>query len=146
VRGVPTKGAAADLGLREMDWRLLLFETLRSEGKELSKLPKREHGSPEWQAAMEANGSVMFARIGVTRGLNRHVERVFDPSRKATHWSRRKLKRDQRPIGNVFSALPQWALFLPKSPLPRGWQSATLRASIISLVAIPPIRPSLISA
>jgi hypothetical protein len=37
----------------------------------------------------------MFARIGVMRALNRHVERVFDPSRKATHWGKRKLKRDQ---------------------------------------------------
>jgi hypothetical protein len=25
----------------------------------------------------------MFARIGVMRALNRHIERVFDPSRKA---------------------------------------------------------------
>jgi hypothetical protein len=28
----------------------------------------------------------MFARIGVMRALNRHVERVFDPSRKDKHW------------------------------------------------------------
>jgi hypothetical protein len=35
----------------------------------------------------------MFARIGMLRALNRHVERVFDPSRKDTHWG--KLKRDQ---------------------------------------------------
>jgi hypothetical protein len=26
----------------------------------------------------------MFARIGIMRALNRHVERVFDPSRKDT--------------------------------------------------------------
>jgi hypothetical protein len=37
----------------------------------------------------------MFAHIGVTRALNRHVERVFNPSRKDTHWGNRKLKRDQ---------------------------------------------------
>ena len=36
----------------------------------------------------------MFARIGVMRALNRHVERVFDPSRKDKHWGRRKLARD----------------------------------------------------
>jgi hypothetical protein len=30
----------------------------------------------------ELNGPTMFARIGVMRGLNRHVERVFDPARK----------------------------------------------------------------
>jgi hypothetical protein len=37
----------------------------------------------------------MFARIGVMTALNRDVERVFDPSRKDTHWGRRKLKRDE---------------------------------------------------
>jgi hypothetical protein len=37
----------------------------------------------------------MFARIGVMRALNRHVERVFDTSRKEAQWGKRKLKRDQ---------------------------------------------------
>jgi hypothetical protein len=37
----------------------------------------------------------MFARIGVMRALNRHVERVFDPDRKNHLWERRKLKRDR---------------------------------------------------
>ena len=37
----------------------------------------------------------MFARIGVMRALKRHVERVFDPSRKDKHWGRRKLARDR---------------------------------------------------
>jgi hypothetical protein len=52
-------------------------------------LPKAEHQAPEWQAAMEAlilvatlGGPTMFARIGVLRALNRHVERVFNPDRK----------------------------------------------------------------
>jgi hypothetical protein len=40
-------------------------------------------------------GPTMFARIGVMRALNRHVERVFDPDRKDTHWGRRKLARDR---------------------------------------------------
>jgi hypothetical protein len=31
----------------------------------------------------------MFARIGMMRALNRNVERVFDSSRKETHWERR---------------------------------------------------------
>jgi hypothetical protein len=46
----------------------------------------------EWQTAMEAlllvvtlGGPTMFARIGVMRALNRHVERAFDPSRKDHH-------------------------------------------------------------
>jgi hypothetical protein len=40
-------------------------------------------------------GPTMFARIGVMRALNRHVERVFNPSRKETYWGRRKLVRDR---------------------------------------------------
>ncbi len=37
----------------------------------------------------------MFARIGITRALNRDIERVFDPSHKDHHWGRCKLKRDE---------------------------------------------------
>jgi hypothetical protein len=65
-------------------------------------LPKAEYTAPEWQAAMEAlilvadlGGPTMFARIGVMKALNRHVERVFNPDRKDTHWGKRKLKRDE---------------------------------------------------
>jgi hypothetical protein len=43
----------------------------------------------------EQDGPPMFARIGIMRALNRHVERVFDPSRKDKHWGRRKLSRDR---------------------------------------------------
>jgi hypothetical protein len=42
----------------------------------------------------ELGGPTMFARIGVMRAINRHVERVFNPDRKDTHWGKRKLKRD----------------------------------------------------
>jgi hypothetical protein len=52
----------------------------------------RASGHPdaeEWLAAMlalllvaEHDGPTMFARIGLMRALNRHVERVFDTSRK----------------------------------------------------------------
>jgi len=73
--------------------------TLQDAGNYITKLPKAEHEAPEWQAAMEAlilvathGGPTMFARIGM---LNRHVERVFDPSRKDTKWGKRKLKRDE---------------------------------------------------
>jgi hypothetical protein len=76
--------------------------TLEDAGTYITKLPKAEHEAPEWQAAMEAlmlvvrlNGPTMFARIGVMRALNRHVKRVFNPDRKDTHWSRRKLARDR---------------------------------------------------
>lgn len=41
------------------------------------------------------NGPTMFARIGMMKALNRNVERAFNPSRKETHWGKRKLKRDQ---------------------------------------------------
>ena len=43
----------------------------------------------------ENSGPPMFARIGIIKALNRHVERVFKPSRKDTRWGQRKLKRDQ---------------------------------------------------
>jgi hypothetical protein len=76
--------------------------TLRDAAQYITKLPKAERDAEEWQAAMQAlllvaehNGPPMFARIGVMRALNRHVERVFGPSRKDKHWGRRKLARDQ---------------------------------------------------
>jgi hypothetical protein len=76
--------------------------TLQDAGTYITKLPKAEHTTPEWQAAMEAlilvaisGGPTMFARIGVLRALNRHVKRVFNPDRKDHHWGRRKLARDQ---------------------------------------------------
>jgi len=63
--------------------------TLRDAGDYITKLPEAEHTAPEWQAAMEAlilvatlGGPTMFARIGVMKALNRHVERGFNPDRK----------------------------------------------------------------
>jgi hypothetical protein len=76
--------------------------TLRDAAEYITGLPKAEHDADEWHAAMEAlllvaehDGPTMFARIGVMRALYRHVERVFDPSRKEKHWERRKLARDR---------------------------------------------------
>lgn len=76
--------------------------TLKDAANYIQKLPKAEQDLEEWQAAVEAlllvvelNGPTMMARIGVLRALNRHVERVFNPSRKDTHWGKRKLKRDE---------------------------------------------------
>jgi cob(I)alamin adenosyltransferase len=76
--------------------------TLVDAGTYIAKLPKAEHTAEEWQAAMEAlmlvvtlGGPTMFARIGVMRARNRHVEREFDPSRKEKHWGKRKLARDR---------------------------------------------------
>jgi hypothetical protein len=66
--------------------------TLRDAAQYITKLPKAEHDADEWQAAMEAlllvaelGGPPMFARIGIIRAINRHVERVFDSSRKEKH-------------------------------------------------------------
>ena len=76
--------------------------TLRDAATYITKLPKAEHDTAEWQAAMEAlllvaesGGPTMFARIGVMRALNRPVERAFTLSRKDTHWGRRKLARER---------------------------------------------------
>ena len=43
----------------------------------------------------ESGGPTMFARIGVMRALNRHIEREFNPLRKDTHWRRPKLARNR---------------------------------------------------
>jgi hypothetical protein len=42
----------------------------------------------------EHGGPTMLARVGVMRGLNRHVERVFT-DRKDHRWGRRKLAGDR---------------------------------------------------
>src|SRR5882762_9303798 len=71
--------------------------TLKDAAAYIQKLPEAEQQLAEWQAAVEAlllvvehTGPTMMARIGVLRALNRHVERVFDPSRKERHWGRKK--------------------------------------------------------
>jgi hypothetical protein len=76
--------------------------TLRDAGDYITSLSKAVHEAAEWQAAMEAlilvatlGEPTLLARIGVMRTLNRHVERVFDPSRKEKHWGRKKLARDR---------------------------------------------------
>ena len=83
------------------DGRELL--TLEDAGNYITKLPKAVHDAEQWQAATEAlilvatrGGPTMLARIGVMRALNQHVEKIFNPDRKDTHWGRRKLKRDQQ--------------------------------------------------
>jgi hypothetical protein len=87
--------------------------TLMDAGDYITELPKAEHSMAEWQAAMEAlmliatlGGPTMFARIGVMRALNRHVERVFDPSRKDKHRGRRKLARGIDDQSRQLSRLP----------------------------------------
>ncbi len=76
--------------------------TLEDAAGYIMKLPKTEQDLEEWQTATgcligaaEGRDFLMHARIGVLRALNRHVEWVFNPDRKDTHWGKRKLKRDQ---------------------------------------------------
>ena len=76
--------------------------TLQDAATYITDLPKKETDLPEWQAAIEAlilvadlGGPTMFARIGMMKALNRHVERVFVSSRKEKHWGKRKLARDR---------------------------------------------------
>jgi hypothetical protein len=64
------------------------------------EVPKSEHSMKEVQAAAhciteaaENGGPTMFARMGMMQALNRHVDRVFDPTRNEPHWGRRKLAR-----------------------------------------------------
>ena len=68
----------------------------------VTTVPKAERQMPAVLAAAhclteaaENKGPIEFARIGTLRALNRHVERVFNPDRKDTHWGKRKLKREQ---------------------------------------------------
>ena len=66
--------------------------TLEDAGKYITKLPRAVHEAAEWQAAealilvATLRGPTMFARIGIMRALNRHLEREFNPSRKDSHW------------------------------------------------------------
>ena len=78
------------------------LRTIRDAANYVTRLPKAEQLAVQWQATAEVlmligehGGDPMMARIGVMRALNRHVERLFDPSRKETHWGRRKLARDR---------------------------------------------------
>jgi hypothetical protein len=76
--------------------------TLEDAGDHITKLPKADQQLDECQTAIgcligaaEGRDFMMHARIGMMRAINRHIERVFDPSRKDKHWGKRKLKRDQ---------------------------------------------------
>jgi hypothetical protein len=81
------------------------LETLRDAANYITALPASEHDLPHWRAAIEAlilsaehgerGADPMLARIGITRALNPHVERVFEPSGKKHHWGKRKLARDR---------------------------------------------------
>jgi len=76
--------------------------TLKDAAGYIMKLSRAEQNARAWQTATEVlimaaegRGPMMHARIGVMRALNRHVERVFNPDRKDSHWGKRKLARDR---------------------------------------------------
>jgi hypothetical protein len=78
------------------------LSTLKDAADHIMKLPRAEQNLTEWQTAIscligaaEGRDFLMHARIGMLRALNRNVERMFDPSRKKTHWAKRRIKRDQ---------------------------------------------------
>ena len=101
------RGKSPDGWKRPFDDPILLprgrqLVTLQDAGTCITKLPKAEHDTAEWQAAMESlllvvefGGPTMFTRIGIMRALNRHVERVFDPTRKDPRWGKPKLARER---------------------------------------------------
>ena len=77
--------------------------TLRDAVRHLAKMiPEAERDMAEvltasdlLTQAAEHDGPVEFARIATLQAINRHVERVIDPTGKDKHWGRRKPARDR---------------------------------------------------
>jgi hypothetical protein len=87
-----------------MPWSTPFREPIRTlrAATYILKLPQADQEALEWQAAMrcliqasEFSGPAEFARIGVLRALHRHVEQVFEPTRRDLRWGRRRLARDR---------------------------------------------------
>jgi len=93
-------GAAQHIPIKSRDFETKAAPARPSPRNTSRNCPRQntmpKNGRPQWLLLVaEHDGPTMFARIGVMRALNRHVERVFDPSRKDKHWGRRKLARDR---------------------------------------------------
>jgi hypothetical protein len=79
--------------------------TLRDAVKYMTSLPREEQNAEHWRPAAtlpaiigERGGCMFFAERAVAFGLRKGVKDAPpepDPSRKTTHWGKRKLKRDQ---------------------------------------------------
>jgi hypothetical protein len=78
--------------------------TLRDAVEYMTSLPRAERGADYWWPAVtllamigERGGCMFLAERAVAFGLRKGVndEPVFEPSRKTTHWAKRKLKRDE---------------------------------------------------
>jgi hypothetical protein len=77
--------------------------TLQDAGNYITKLPKAEHATAEWQTAMqclipvaENGGPTVMARIGVMRALYRHVVRQFNPGPPRSPSGKGQPPRDRR--------------------------------------------------
>jgi hypothetical protein len=78
--------------------------TLRDAVLYMTSLPRTEQNAEHWRPAAtllrliaENGGCVVFARLAVMYGLRKGVRTEPpepDPSKKTTHWGKRKLKRD----------------------------------------------------
>jgi hypothetical protein len=79
--------------------------TLRDAVKYMTSLPKSEQSAEHWRPAAtllaiigERGGCMFFAERAVAFGLRKGVQNPPpepDPTKKTSHWGRRKLKRDQ---------------------------------------------------
>ena len=79
--------------------------TLRDAVKHMTSLPRAEQNAEYWRPAAtllaiigEKGGCAFFAELAVRHGLRKGVKDPPpepDPSKKTTHWGKRKLKRDE---------------------------------------------------
>jgi hypothetical protein len=79
--------------------------TLRDAVKYMTSLPRGEQSAEHWRPAAtllgiigERGGCMFFAELAVRHGLRKGVQDPPpepDPSKKTTHWGKRKLKRDE---------------------------------------------------
>jgi hypothetical protein len=79
--------------------------TLRDAVEYMTSLPRKERGAEYWRPAAtllaiigEKGGCMFFAELAVRFGLRKGVKDPPpepDPSKKTTHWGKRKLKRDE---------------------------------------------------
>lgn len=79
--------------------------TLRDAVRYMTSLSRAEQNAEYWRPAAtllaiigEKGGCMFFAELAVAFGLRKGVQDAApepDPSKKTTHWGKRKLKRDQ---------------------------------------------------
>jgi hypothetical protein len=79
--------------------------TLRDAAVYMTSLPRKEQSAEHWRPAAtllaiigEKGGCMFFAERAVAFGLRKGVQNPPpepDPSKKTSHWGKRKLKRDQ---------------------------------------------------